>query len=70
MSNHKFENIAVRAHAMGLQAAAGLVKELSLEQVSKLEQIEEILEALPPVTVDDEINSVLEALIEMRDADA
>ena len=70
MSHHKFEDVAVRTHAMGLHAAAGALGELSLEQVAKLEQIADILEALPVVTVDDELDSVLESLREMRDRDA
>jgi hypothetical protein len=52
---------------MGLQAAANSLGELSLEHVAKLEQISDILEALPPVTVDEELDAVLEALTEMRD---
>tara|TARA_Y100001947_G_scaffold69372_1_gene58432 strand:- start:242 stop:454 length:213 start_codon:yes stop_codon:yes gene_type:complete len=67
MNHHKFEDIALRTHALGLQSAAASLRDLSLEQVSKLEQVSDILEALPPVTVDDELDTVLEALIEMRD---
>jgi hypothetical protein len=67
MSQHKFEDMAVRAHAIGLLAAAESLVELSLEQVAKLEQISDILEELPPVTIDNELDAVLEALTEIRD---
>tara|TARA_B100001245_G_C22879655_1_gene422996 strand:- start:1064 stop:1276 length:213 start_codon:yes stop_codon:yes gene_type:complete len=70
MSNHKFEDIAVRNHATGLRSAAEVFGDFSLEQLGKLDEITEILEALPAVTVDDELDSVLESLREMRDRDA
>ncbi len=67
MGQHKFEDMAVRAHAMGLHAAAESLGELSQEQVAKLEQISDIVEELPPVTIDNELDAVLEALTEIRD---
>lgn len=70
MSHHKFEDIAVRQYAIGLGTAPGLPDGLNLEQLGKLDDIAEILDALPPVSIDDELDSILEALAEMRDRDA
>jgi hypothetical protein len=53
-----------------MRAAADLFGELSLEQLGKLDEIVEILDALPAVSIDDELDSVLESLREMRDRDA
>jgi len=69
MSHHKFEDIAVRLHARGLGLSVDLWENLNLEQLGKLDEIVEILDALPPVSIDDELDSVLDGLREMRDRD-
>ena len=55
---------------VGLLAAASGMTELNSDQVSKLQQIADVLEVLPSELIDADLDAVLLALTEMRENDA
>tara|TARA_R100001082_G_C4278486_1_gene122845 strand:- start:172 stop:369 length:198 start_codon:yes stop_codon:yes gene_type:complete len=55
---------------VGLLAAASGMTELSADQISKLQQIADVLDVLSPKRIDSELDAVLLALTEMRENDA
>ena len=67
MSHHKFEDMAVRDHAKALNTAGEPLDQFTPEQVAKLTQISGLLDELPTVTIDKEIDAIIVALIEIRD---
>ena len=67
MSHHKFEDTAVRVHAMGLNTAGEPLDQFTPDQVAKLTQISGLLDELPAVTTDVELDAIIAALTEIRD---
>mgnify|MGYP003993807193 CR=1 FL=1 len=67
MSHHKFEDAAVRDHAMGLNTAGEPLDQFTPAQVAKLAQISGLLDELPVVTTDEELDAIIVSLIAIRD---
>ena len=67
MSHHKFEDAAVRDHAMALNTAGEPLDQFTPDQVAKLTQISGLLDELPAVTTDAELDAIIVALTEIRD---
>ena len=67
MSHHKFEDMAVRVHAMALNTAGEPLDQFTPDQVAKLAQISGLLDELPAVTADAELDAIIVSLIAIRD---
>ena len=67
MSHHKFEDTAVRVHAMALNTAGEPLDQFTPDQVAKLTQISVLVDDLPAVTTDEELDAIIAALTEIRD---
>jgi len=67
MSHHKFEDTAVRVHAMALNTAGEPLDQFTPDQVAKLTQISGLLDELPAVTTDVELYAIVAAPTEIRD---
>ena len=67
MSHHKFADTAVRVHALGLNTAGEPLDQFAPAQVLKLTQISGLLDELPDVTTDEELDAIIVALTEIRD---
>ena len=67
MSHHKFEDTAVRVHALGLNTAGEPLDQFTPDQVLKLAQISVLVDDLPAVTTDEELDAIIVALTEIRD---
>jgi len=67
MSHHKFEDTAVRVHALGLNTAGEPLDQFTPDQVLKLAQISVLVDDLPAVTTDEELDAIIAALTEIRD---
>jgi len=67
MSHHKFEDTAVRDHAMALNTAGEPLDQFTPDQVLKLAQISVLVDDLPAVTTDEELDAIIAALTEIRD---
>ena len=67
MSHHKFEDTAVRDHAMALNTAGEPLDQFTPDQVLKLAQISVLVDDLPAVTTDEELDAIIVALTEIRD---
>ncbi len=68
---HEHLKILFLQHASQLRDGMALDNgnTLTEEQLDKVAEIGSILDALPPVSIDEELDAVLEALIEMRERD-
>jgi len=67
MSHHKFEDLAVRDHVAGVREASELLGGFTPAQQAKVAAIEALLVEIGTPTIDEELDSVIVALTEIRD---